>query len=153
MSKISAPRGVVDALPAESWKWQVVERIAREVASTYHFGEIRTPIFEHTELFHRGVGEASDIVNKEMYTFDDRGGRSITLRPEQTAGVVRAMIESGALNDQGARSNARRQAVCASTTSSAPKPSAFPNLSRMSNASCCKWISTAGAACAISNSR
>ena len=103
MSKISAPRGTVDTLPAESWKWHVVERIAREVASIYHFGEIRTPAFEHTELFHRGVGEASDIVNKEMYTFEDRGGRSITLRPEQTAGVVRAMIESGALNDQGAR--------------------------------------------------
>jgi histidyl-tRNA synthetase len=103
MSKITAPRGTADTFPAESWKWQVVERIAREVASIYHFGEIRTPAFEHTELFHRGVGEASDIVNKEMYTFEDRGGRSITLRPEQTAGVVRAMIESGALNDQGAR--------------------------------------------------
>ncbi|HET6249261.1 MAG TPA: histidine--tRNA ligase [Tepidisphaeraceae bacterium] len=103
MSKISAPRGTVDTLPADSWKWQIVERIAREVSAIYHFGEIRTPVFEHTELFHRGVGEASDIVNKEMYTFEDRGGRSITLRPEGTAGVVRAMIESGILNDQGAR--------------------------------------------------
>src|SRR5579871_3785166 len=103
MSKINAPRGTVDILPAESWKWQVVERIAREAAALFHFQEIRTPVFEHTELFHRGVGEASDIVNKEMYTFEDRGGRSITLRPEGTAGVVRAMIESGALNDQGAR--------------------------------------------------
>ncbi len=103
MSKISAPKGTVDLLPAESWKWQLVEQIARDTASLYHFAEIRTPVFEHTELFHRGVGEASDIVNKEMYTFEDRGGRSITLRPEGTAGVVRAMIESGALNDQGAR--------------------------------------------------
>ncbi|HWE01099.1 MAG TPA: histidine--tRNA ligase [Tepidisphaeraceae bacterium] len=103
MSIINAPRGTVDLLPAESWKWQVVERIARDTARLYHFGEIRTPVFEHTELFHRGVGEASDIVNKEMYTFDDRGQRSITLRPEGTAGVVRAMIESGAFNDQGAR--------------------------------------------------
>src|SRR6185437_6715314 len=103
MSKINAPRGTVDTLPTESWKWQIVERIARDVATIYDFGEIRTPVFEHTELFHRGVGEASDIVNKEMYTFDDRGGRSITLRPEGTSGVVRAMIESGALNDQGAR--------------------------------------------------
>jgi histidyl-tRNA synthetase len=103
MSIINAPRGTVDLLPAESWKWQVVERIARETARLYHFGEVRTPIFEHTELFHRGVGEASDIVNKEMYTFEDRGQRSITLRPEGTAGVVRAMIESGAFNDQGAR--------------------------------------------------
>jgi histidyl-tRNA synthetase len=103
MSKINAPKGVVDLLPADSWKWQYVEKIARETAGLYHFSEIRTPIFEHTELFHRGVGEASDIVNKEMYTFEDRGGRSITLRPEGTAGVVRAMIESGAFNDQGAR--------------------------------------------------
>ena len=103
MSIINAPRGTADVLPGDSWKWQVVERIARDVSSTYHFGEIRTPIFEHTELFHRGVGEASDIVNKEMYTFEDRGNRSITLRPEGTAGVVRAMIESGSLNDQGAR--------------------------------------------------
>ena len=103
MATITAPRGTVDTLPADSWRWQVVERIAREVAAVYHFGEIRTPIFEHTELFHRGVGEASDIVNKEMYTFEDRGNRSITLRPEGTAGVVRAMIESGQLNDQGSR--------------------------------------------------
>ena len=76
MSKVAAPRGMLDILPAESWKWQAVERVAREVSAVYHFAEIRTPIFEHTELFHRGVGEASDIVNKEMYTFDDRGGRS-----------------------------------------------------------------------------
>jgi histidyl-tRNA synthetase len=103
MSKISAPKGTVDLLPADSWKWQTVEQIARNTAGLYHFSEIRTPIFEHTELFHRGVGEASDIVSKEMYTFQDRGDRSITLRPEGTAGVVRAMIESGALNDQGAR--------------------------------------------------
>jgi histidyl-tRNA synthetase len=104
MSKITAPRGVADILPAESWKWQTVERIAREVATLYHFAEIRTPIFEHTELFHRGVGEASDIVNKEMYTFEDRGQRSITLRPEGTAGVVRAAIEHGLVGQEGARS-------------------------------------------------
>src|SRR5439155_9596030 len=103
MSKIQAPKGTIDILPAESWKWQAIEQIAREVAAVYHFDEIRTPIFEHTELFHRGVGETTDIVHKETYTFEDRGGRSITLRPEQTAGVVRAMIESAALNDPGAR--------------------------------------------------
>lgn len=103
--KITAPKGTVDILPAESWKWQAVERIARETAAIYHFAEIRTPIFEHTELFHRGVGETSDVVSKETYTFNDRGvpPTSITLRPEGTAGVVRAAIESGALNDQGAR--------------------------------------------------
>src|SRR5438477_9459748 len=103
MSKINAPRGTADILPAESWKWQTVERIAREVAGLYHFAEIRTPIFEHTELFHRGVGEASDIVNKEMYTFEDRGQRSITLRPEGTAGVVRAAIENNLIAQEGAR--------------------------------------------------
>ncbi|HSV15183.1 MAG TPA: histidine--tRNA ligase [Tepidisphaeraceae bacterium] len=102
-TKIQAPKGTVDTLPAESWKWQAVERIAREVADLYDFREIRTPIFEHSELFHRGVGETSDIVAKETYTFEDRGGRSITLRPEGTAGVVRAMIEHNTLADQGAR--------------------------------------------------
>jgi len=101
--KIQAPKGTADVLPAEVWRWHAVERVAREVAEVYHFGEIRTPVFEHTDLFHRGVGEGSDIVRKETFTFDDRGGESMTLRPEGTAGVVRAMIESGLLNDQGAR--------------------------------------------------
>jgi histidyl-tRNA synthetase len=104
MAQITAPRGTADILPADSWKWQTVERIARNVAALYHYAEIRTPIFEHTELFHRGVGETSDIVSKEMYTFEDRGQRSITLRPEGTAGVVRAMIENNLLADQGSRS-------------------------------------------------
>ena len=82
--QISAPRGTVDILPAESWKWQRVEDIARELATLYHFAEIRTPIFEHSELFHRGVGETTDIVGKETYTFNDRDNRSLTLRPEGT---------------------------------------------------------------------
>jgi histidyl-tRNA synthetase len=103
-SKIQAPKGTVDALPVEIGKWQTVERLARQAAELYDFREIRTPVFEHTELFHRGVGETSDIVSKETYTFEDRGGRSITLRPEGTAGVVRAMIEHNLLADQGARS-------------------------------------------------
>src|SRR5947209_2449783 len=102
-SLIQAPRGTVDILPAESWKWQAIESIARNAARLYHFAEIRTPIFERSELFHRGVGETTDIVHKETYTFTDRGGESITLRPEGTAGVVRAVIEAGLLNDQGAR--------------------------------------------------
>src|SRR5689334_17257011 len=101
--KIQAPKGTLDILPADSWKWQAVERIARDVSALYHFDEIRTPIFEHSELFHRGVGESSEIIRKETYTFDDRGGRSLTLRPEGTAGVARAMIENGFLNDQGAK--------------------------------------------------
>jgi histidyl-tRNA synthetase len=100
---IQAPKGTKDILPEESARWQAVERIAREVASLYHFDEIRTPIFEHSELFHRGVGETTDIVSKETYTFADRESRSLTLRPEGTAGVVRAVIEAGLLNDQGAR--------------------------------------------------
>ena len=105
MSKINAPKGTADILPTDSWKWRAVERIAREVASLYHFQEIRTPTFEHTELFHRGVGETTDIVSKETYTFNDRATppRSLTLRPEGTAGVVRAMIEGGLLNNEGAR--------------------------------------------------
>src|SRR4051795_12849054 len=99
MSRINAPKGTQDFLPNATPKWQAIERIARETAELYHFSEIRTPIFEHSELFHRGVGETTDIVHKETYTFEDRGGRSLTLRPEGTAGVVRAVIENGLLND------------------------------------------------------
>src|SRR5438477_7161292 len=102
-SSIQAPKGTKDILPAESPRWRFVEHIARDLAELYHFGEIRIPIFEHSELFHRGVGETTDIVHKETYTFEDRGGRSLTLRPEGTAGVVRAAIENGLLNDPGAR--------------------------------------------------
>ena len=101
--KIQAPKGTLDMLPADAPRWQTVEAIARDVSARFNFKEIRTPVFEHTELFHRGAGETTDIVRKETYTFEDRGNRSITLRPEGTAGVVRAMIESGTLNDQGAR--------------------------------------------------
>jgi histidyl-tRNA synthetase len=103
MDKINAPRGTADILPADSWKWQAVERIARAIAELYHFQEIRTPIYENTQLFHRGVGETTDIVHKETFTFTDRGNESITLRPEGTAGVVRAVIEGGLLNDPGSR--------------------------------------------------
>jgi histidyl-tRNA synthetase len=103
MSKINAPRGTQDIFPADALRWRAVEAIAREVAARYHYGEVRTPIFESTELFCRGVGESSDVVNKEMYTFEDRGGRSITLRPEGTAGVVRAVIENNLVAQEGAR--------------------------------------------------
>ncbi|HQY88280.1 MAG TPA: histidine--tRNA ligase, partial [Tepidisphaeraceae bacterium] len=101
--KLQAPRGTQDVLPAESGKWQAIEAIAREVARDFNYGEIRTPTFESTELFHRGVGETTDIVKKETYTFTDRGERSLTLRPEGTAGAVRAAIEHGFLDQQGAR--------------------------------------------------
>ncbi|MBF0160450.1 MAG: histidine--tRNA ligase, partial [Magnetococcales bacterium] len=88
-------RGVRDILPQESRRWQEVEAIARQVFAVYHYGEIRTPLFEKTQLFTRAVGETSDIVEKEMYTFLDRSGESISLRPEGTASVVRAFIEHG----------------------------------------------------------
>lgn len=84
-----------DILPADVRAWQYIEREARDVAGSCGYAEIRTPVLEHTELFARGVGEGTDIVDKEMYTFDDRAGRSLTLKPEGTAGVVRAFIESG----------------------------------------------------------
>jgi len=111
MTRINAPKGTYDILPQgnpkDPWtvtaNWRAIERIARELAELYHFDEIRTPVFEHSDLFHRGVGETTDIVSKETYTFTDRGNRSLTLRPEGTAGVVRAAIENGLLNDQGSR--------------------------------------------------
>ncbi len=90
---IKTPRGTQDVLPSEVYKWHFVEDIARKVAENYGFREIRTPIFEHTELFVRGIGDTTDVVEKEMYTFQDRRGRSITLKPEGTAPVVRAYIE------------------------------------------------------------
>ncbi|WP_042354951.1 histidine--tRNA ligase [Bacillus rubiinfantis] len=90
---ISIPRGTQDILPGNIELWQQIESKARELCANYQYHEIRTPIFEHTELFARGVGDTTDIVQKEMYTFEDRGGRSITLRPEGTAPVVRAFVE------------------------------------------------------------
>ncbi len=95
---INIPKGTKDVLPSESYKWHYVENMAKEVAKTFAVKEIRTPTFEHTELFLRGVGDTTDIVNKEMYTFEDKGKRSITLKPEGTAGVARAFIENGLFN-------------------------------------------------------
>lgn len=92
---ISIPKGTKDVLPNQSYKWQYVEDAAREIARVFNFKEVRTPVFEHTELFLRGVGDTTDVVNKEMYTFEDKGGRSITLKPEGTAGVARLFIENG----------------------------------------------------------
>lgn len=90
---MTAPRGTADILPADARRWHELEEAARAIFEAYGYGEIRTPIFEHTELFQRGIGEATDVVDKEMYTFVDRGDRSLTLRPEGTAGVVRAFLE------------------------------------------------------------
>ncbi len=95
---INIPKGTKDVLPQESYKWHYVEGVVKSVADVYGVKEIRTPVFEHTELFLRGVGETTDIVNKEMYTFEDKGKRSITLKPEGTAGVARSFIENGLSN-------------------------------------------------------
>lgn len=90
---IRIPRGTQDILPGEVEKWQLIEEKARELCEKFQYREIRTPIFEHTELFLRSVGDTTDIVQKEMYTFEDRGGRSLTLRPEGTASAVRSFVE------------------------------------------------------------
>src|SRR3954453_9289381 len=95
---IKAVRGTRDLLPPETALWNFVESTVRNVFRAYNFQEIRTPIFESTELFARGIGQETDIVSKEMYTFEDRDGGSITLRPEATAGTVRAVIEHNLIN-------------------------------------------------------
>lgn len=91
---INIPKGTKDVIPSESYKWHYIENLVKSVAENFCVKEIRTPTFEHTELFLRGVGDTTDIVNKEMYTFLDKGERSITLKPEGTAGVARAFIEN-----------------------------------------------------------
>ncbi len=91
---MNAPRGTVDILPKDVKAWQYVEDQIKEICNRYHYSEIRTPVFEHTEVYQRGVGDTTDIVQKEMYTFEDRGGRSLTLRPEGTAGVARAYVQN-----------------------------------------------------------
>jgi histidyl-tRNA synthetase len=92
--KFQKPKGTQDLLPGAVERWQYIEQKARELGRRFHYKEIRTPIFEATELFRRGVGETTDIVEKEMYTFEDKSGGSLTLRPEGTAGVVRAYVEN-----------------------------------------------------------
>jgi len=101
--QFQAIRGMNDILPAESARWQFLETTARTVLATYGYHEIRLPLVEKTELFARSIGEVTDIVEKEMYTFDDRNGESLTLRPEGTAGCVRACIEHGLLHNQTQR--------------------------------------------------
>jgi len=93
-------RGMNDVLPADSAAWQLLERVCRETFAEYGYREIRVPMLERTELFKRSIGEMTDIVEKEMYTFEDRGGDSVTLRPEATAGIVRACISNGLLHNQ-----------------------------------------------------
>ncbi len=95
MESIKAPRGVRDILPDESWKWASIFAVTRKIAEDFGYREVHLPIFEQTELFSRGIGETTDVVEKEMYTFSDRSGRSLTLRPEATASMVRAYLEHG----------------------------------------------------------
>lgn len=92
-------KGTEDVLPKDSYRWQFVEDVMRRESKAYGFKEIRTPVFEHTELFQRGVGQTTDVVQKEMYTFDTKGGESVTLRPEGTAGAARAVLEHSLEND------------------------------------------------------
>src|SRR5690625_2040500 len=99
MSEMKAPRGTTDILPKDAKKWQYVEDKIRKICDRYHYKEIRTPLFEHTEVFQRGVGDSTDIVQKEMYTFKDRGNRSLTLRPEGTAAVTRAFVQNKLYGD------------------------------------------------------
>ncbi len=96
---IKAPKGTMDVIPENSFKWQFIEDKIREITKEFGISEIRTPVFEHTELFQRGVGDTTDVVEKEMYTFNDKGDRSITLRPEGTSGAVRLFIEHGLFNN------------------------------------------------------
>ena len=97
-TKITAPKGTHDVLPSEINIWHKIERTLMEISENYGYKEIRFPTFEHTELFNRGVGDTTDVVQKEMYTFNDKGDRSITLRPEGTASTVRSYIENGLSN-------------------------------------------------------
>lgn len=94
-----AIKGTADVLPNESYRWQYIEKVMLSTARLFGYREIRVPVFEHTEVFSRNVGDTTDVVQKEMYTFDDKGGRSITLRPELTAGVARSSIEHGLIYD------------------------------------------------------
>ncbi len=89
-----APRGTKDVIPQDSYKWHYVEEKIRSICKNYGYKEVRVPVFEHTEVFERGVGDTTDVVQKEMYTFEDKGGRSITLRPEGTSGTVRCFLEN-----------------------------------------------------------
>jgi histidyl-tRNA synthetase len=96
---IQRPKGTEDILPSDIYKWRFVEKTAERIAALYGFTEMRFPVFEYTELFTRSVGDTTDVVQKEMYTFNDKGDRSITLRPEGTAGAVRAAVQNGLLNE------------------------------------------------------
>ena len=98
MANFAPPPGTADIFPEETLRWRSLEKTAEKVFSLYGYGELRTPAFEYTEVFKRGIGTETEVVQKEMYTFDDRGGRSLTLRPEGTAGVMRALLNTDVMN-------------------------------------------------------
>ena len=135
-----AIKGTRDIMPWEVYKNQFIEQTVLDIAAKFGFREIRTPVFEHTELFQRGVGETTDVVQKEMYTFDDKGGRSITLRPEVTAGAVRSSStafltkrcrRSSATCSTATATRSRRLADGENSSSSASRPSARLHPPRM----------------------
>ena len=101
MAKSAPLPGTADIFPAEDGAWRFLENTARSVFARYNYGELRTPIFEATEVFQRGLGDETEVVQKEMYTFSDRGGRSVTLRPEGTAGAMRALEVKKLIEDGG----------------------------------------------------
>ena len=114
----TAPRGTKDILPRDVEAWRYLERTMREICAQYGYLEIRTPVFEHTELFLRGIGETTDVVEKEMYTFTDRGERSLTLRPENTASAVRSYVENKMYADR--RQSCFISGRCSGTTGRRP---------------------------------
>lgn len=128
------PKGTADILPGQSALWQRVEATARDILARYRYEEIRTPLFENEEVFSRSAGDTSDIVTKEMYTFEDKGGRKMALRPEGTAGVVRAYVENKLYGPEFQKptrcitwarcfaTSGRRVAANASSTKSASRP-------------------------------
>ena len=145
--QIQAPKGTKDVLPGESYKWQYIEKEMRDLCRLYGINELRTPIIEHTELFMRGVGDTTDIVQKEMYTFKDKGDRSITLKPEGTAGMVRAFLENRLFNEalpkrciistlRFSAMKSRRREGFANIISSALSFSVRPPLKPMRKSSC-----------------
>ena len=125
--KPKAIRGMNDILPGISATWRHLEQVLQEIVRSYGYDEIRLPILEYTELFRRSIGEVTDIVEKEMYTFEDRNGESLTMRPEATASVVRAGITNGLLHNQRcSATKSPRKGATGNSTSSTSKRSAMP---------------------------
>jgi histidyl-tRNA synthetase len=144
-----------DILPPAAAVWQYLEGVVREIVESYGYAEIRLPLLEHTDLFKRSIGEVTDIVEKEMYTFDDRGGESLSLRPEATAGMVRAGITNGLLHNQRHKlwtsgPMFRREPATGSFTSSTSRP--WVTTAPMSTPSWSSCRPVSGNACELTGS-